>query len=62
MGYSREDYWADWQAEVVALLQIELAEVLPDLKSDEIDWVLWQKLFDEGRGPRAAIDRALARD
>lgn len=54
--------WAQWQAEVVATLGIELGEVLDPVSVDDVDWVAWYGLYLEGRSPRAAVNRALERD
>jgi len=54
--------WAQWQAEVVATLGIELGEVLDPVSVDDVDWVAWYGLYLEGRTPRAAVNRALERD
>ena len=54
--------WAQWQAEVVATLGIELGEVLDPVSVDDVDWVAWYGLYLEGRTPRSAVNRALERD
>jgi len=52
--------WIQWQHSVVRLLRAELNEA--GMGFDEIDWASWRAFYEEGRSPRAAIDRALERD
>lgn len=54
--------WAQWQSAVLALLRADVIGALRSLEIEEIDWDLWRIFYAEGRSPRAAIDRALARD
>jgi hypothetical protein len=54
--------WMQWQSEVLAYLQSDFEEALNHLSLDDVDWDAWRRFFDEGRSPRAAIDRALERD
>jgi hypothetical protein len=54
--------WAQWQAAVVELLRAEFNEPLHHIGFDEVDWGSWRAFYNEGRTPRAAIDRALERD
>jgi len=54
--------WAQWQAEVVATLGVELGEVLDPVSVDDVDWVAWYGLYLEDRTPRSAVNRALERD
>lgn len=58
MSYQPQDLWTRWQAAVLALLRLELADVLPGIQATEIDWRLWRALFDEGFDPLAAVERA----
>jgi len=54
--------WVQWQQSVVRLLRAEFTEVLHHIGFDEVDWASWRTFYDEGRTPKAAIDRALERD
>jgi hypothetical protein len=54
--------WLQWQRAVLALLRADVSGVLRSIQLDEVDWDAWHVFFIEGRSPRAAIDRALARD
>lgn len=54
--------WAQWQETVVVLLRTELREALHHIDFDDVDWPSWRAFYNEGRTPRAAIDRALERD
>ena len=54
--------WIQWQHSVVRLLRTDFTEALHHIGFDEVDWASWRALYDEGRSPRAAIDRALERD
>lgn len=51
-----------WQAAVIALLQAELADVLPFINAADVDWDAWEQYYDAGRTPRQAVSRALERD
>ena len=53
--------WAQWQSEVVALLKRDFVEALV-VSLDDIDWPSWRPFYEQGRSPRAAIERALERD
>lgn len=54
--------WSQWQHAVLALLRADESGALGFIEIDEVDWDAWHGLYAEGRSPRAAIDRALARD
>jgi hypothetical protein len=54
--------WAQWQRAVLALLRADVSGVLRFIEIDEVDWEAWRSFYTEGRTPRSAIDRALARD
>jgi hypothetical protein len=54
--------WAQWQHAVLALLHADVSGVLQSIEIDEVDWEAWRSFYTEGRCPRSAIDRALARD
>lgn len=54
--------WQQWRAGVVAEIQCDFREVLDDVKDADIDWDAWRPLYEEGRSPRAAVDRAFLRD
>jgi hypothetical protein len=54
--------WTQWQSAVLALLRADVSGLLRSIELDEVDWDQWRSLYTEGRSPRAAIDRALARD
>ena len=54
--------WNQWQEAVVELLRTDFNEVLQHIGFDEVDWPAWRTFYNEGRTPRAAIDRALERD
>jgi len=54
--------WVQWQRAVLRLLRADFTEVLQHIGFDEVDWDSWRHFYNEGRTPRAAIDRALERD
>jgi hypothetical protein len=54
--------WVQWQRAVLALLHADVSGVLRSIQIDDVDWDAWHGFYLEGRSPRAAIDRALARD
>lgn len=54
--------WTKWQEAVVELLRLDFREVLQHIGLEEVDWPAWRTFYNEGRTPRAAIDRALERD
>jgi hypothetical protein len=54
--------WTQWQRSVIQLLRTDFTEALHHIAFDEVDWVSWRAFYDEGRSPKAAIDRALERD
>jgi putative heme degradation protein len=54
--------WVQWQRAVLALLRADVSGVLRSIQIDDVDWDAWHLFYMEGRSPRAAIDRALARD
>jgi hypothetical protein len=54
--------WAQWQRAVLSLLRADVSGVLRFIEIDEVDWDAWRSFYTEGRSPRSAIDRALARD
>jgi hypothetical protein len=54
--------WREWQVGVVAVLRADFREVLDEVNNEDIDWDAWRSLFDEGRSPKSAVDRAFLRD
>jgi hypothetical protein len=54
--------WREWQVGVVAVLRDDFREVLDEVSNEDIDWDAWRSLFDEGRSPKSAVDRAFLRD
>jgi hypothetical protein len=40
----------------------ECAEALRHISIDDVDWAAWRCFYDQGKTPRASIDRALERD
>ncbi|HEY0685699.1 MAG TPA: hypothetical protein VGD45_25390 [Steroidobacter sp.] len=54
--------WVQWRASVVAIIQYDFGDVLPDVSDGDIDWEAWRPLYDEGRSPQCAVDRAFVRD
>ncbi len=61
-GDVNQSHWAQWQRTVVALLRADVIGVLHSIEVDEVDWDAWRSFYTEGRSPRSAIERALARD
>jgi hypothetical protein len=49
--------WTQWQESVVALLR----EDFP-ISFDEVDWEAWRGFYEQGKSPKAAVNRALERD
>lgn len=62
MGHMNLMNWALWQRAVVALLRADVSGVLRSTEIDDVNWDAWRGFYTEGRSPRSAIDRALARD
>ncbi|MBL8272121.1 hypothetical protein [Steroidobacter sp.] len=54
--------WLHWRAGVVAVIRFDFRDVLQDVKDADIDWDAWRPLYEEGRTPQAAVDRAFLRD
>jgi hypothetical protein len=54
--------WDQWQRSVIQLLRSDFTEALHHIGFDEVDWASWRTFYNEGRSPKAAIDRALERD
>jgi len=53
--------WTQWQLAVLNALRRDLADVLPYINLDEIDWDSWQSYYNTGCQPQAAVNRALER-
>ena len=54
--------WVQWQLAVVAVLRADFIGVLQKIDLEDVDWDAWRNFYNEGRTPRAAVDRALERD
>jgi len=54
--------WARWQHGVMSVIRTEFEELFAYVDRDDVDWNAWRPLYDEGRSPKAAVDRAFARD
>ena len=54
--------WPEWQLRVVAVIRETLAGVLDQVDFSDVDWDAWRPFYDEGRSPRAAVERAFLRE
>ena len=54
--------WQQWRAGVIAVIRFDFRDILDDVGEADIDWDAWRPLYDEGRTPQAAVDRAFLRD
>jgi len=54
--------WQQWRAGVVAEIRHDFRDVLEDVEEADIDWEAWRPLYEEGRSPRASVDRAFLRN
>lgn len=54
--------WCQWRAGVVAVIRCDFRDVLDQVDDSDVDWDAWRPLFEEGRSPQAAVDRAFLRD
>lgn len=54
--------WIDWRQGVVAVIRDAFRGVLDSVEDTDIDWDAWRPLFEEGRSPKAAVDKAYLRD
>lgn len=54
--------WPQWRARVVAVIQYDFRDVLAKVDENDVDWDAWRPLYEEGRSPQAAVDRAFLRD
>jgi hypothetical protein len=58
MTVPAENSWLDWRQAVVAVIRADLSDVLEEVTENDVDWEAWRPLYEEGRSPRAAVDRA----
>jgi hypothetical protein len=54
--------WLQWRAGVVQVIRFDFSDVLEEVGDNDIDWDAWRPLYEEGRSPQAAVDRAFLRD
>lgn len=54
--------WPQWQRQVLNKIRRDYAEVLQQLKFEDIDWVIWRDLYDQGRSAADAVDYAFVRE
>jgi hypothetical protein len=54
--------WTDWRQGVVAVIRTEFRDIFNEIDDADIDWEAWRPLFDEGRSPQAAVDKAFVRN
>lgn len=54
--------WIQWRASVIAIIRYDFGSVLADVTDRDIDWDAWRPLYEEGRSPQFAVDRAFVRD
>ena len=57
-----ETNWSHWQHQVLGKIQRDYAEILQHLTLDDIDWVTWRELYEQGRSATDAVDYAFARE
>lgn len=53
--------WPEWKATIVRILRQEYREILPEVSEDDVHWDAWRRYYDEGNGPRRAVNRAFER-
>ena len=54
--------WTDWRQGVVAVMRSEFRDIFDHIDDTDIDWEAWRPLYDEGRSPQAAVDKAFLRN
>jgi hypothetical protein len=54
--------WTDWRQGVVAVIRSEFRDIFDQIDDADIDWEAWRPLYDEGRSPQAAVDKAFVRN
>ncbi len=54
--------WTQWQQAVLSQLRTDFSELLQQIGLDDVDWESWRPLYNDGRSPQAAVNRALERD
>jgi hypothetical protein len=54
--------WARWQHGVMSVIRAEFEDLFGYVDRDDVDWNAWRPLYDEGRSPKAAVERAFTRD
>jgi hypothetical protein len=47
---------------VLAIIRYDFGRVLSNVNDKDIDWAAWRPLYEEGRSPQFAVDRAFLRD
>jgi hypothetical protein len=56
------EHWSEWRQGVICTIRAQFNDVLDHISEDDVDWDAWRPLYDEGRSPKAAVDRAFLRD
>jgi hypothetical protein len=54
--------WGLWQHGIVATIRDDFRGILDTISDDDIDWDAWRPLYEHGHSPKAAVNRAFARD
>ena len=54
------DKWLRWQADIVEVIRQEYRDLFPLIRTDEIDWLAWRPLYDQGCTARMAVEQAIS--
>jgi hypothetical protein len=56
------EHWSEWRRGVVRTIRAHFGDVLAAIREEDVDWEAWRPLYEEGRSPRAAVERAFLRE
>ena len=59
---TQAEHWSEWRRGVICTIRAHFGGILDQVGEDDVDWEAWRPLYDEGRSPKAAVERAFLRD
>jgi hypothetical protein len=59
---TQAEHWREWRRGVVCTIRAHFGGVLAAIGEEDVDWEAWRPLYEEGRSPKAAVERAFLRE
>ena len=59
---TQTEHWMEWRRGVVCTIRAHFGDVLDTIGEEDVDWDAWRPFYEEGRSPKAAVERAFLQE